>query len=677
MRSDVLQRMLDAEVQNSQTAWAEAQRINDMWVAADARGAVLTEMLDKEVENSKAAWAEAQRLQAVLNLRGAGLPREPVVLATENGTIMPGSWSQKHPFDEELETSAKFLAATSRGRDLGFDGAVLLMLPGWDDEMRGNRWHVINFLSARMPVLVVQPCLLPTATVAGPHIRRDRCFKGVWILETHYHTRRAADDVSEPMLHVRDIRWAMRRLGISRPLYWCFSPYLAQALTGLGDGYRLIHATEDWIQFPGLPAVARHHYEEALGYADQIVAVSSGVAEAMRRVRPNVEIEVVTNGCQYLAYASADPHPEVVRIRDRHGGRAAIFAGNIDNRLDYRLIRRIAEEIDDLSICFVGPVGSQSPEDQSDWESTIQLDRVSWLGRMDPAALPSLYHAADVGIVPYKHEDHIVHSNFSLKVLEMGAAGLPVVTTLMKWIVDLADAIKVCADREEFIRTLKSTSRATMTAAERRQLDEVARRNDYETKFDEVLARAANRFSAGDFRPAVAWSEADSADWIAVWSTSPLAVGDRGRLVRAARRLRTRLGRGHKTSRLALARLGYHLSATKPAFGMRLLAASLTNVGDFECYQSGVMMAGLLCKLAGANGRFDIAVLSGDAAWGVARGEGLSHEFIVEFGLDYAEALSRRADAERALKVAKEVEAMGGLDQQAQSRIARLRAEGA
>ena len=77
-----------------------------------------------------------------------------------------------------------------------------------------------------------------------------------------------------------------------------------------------------------------------LRIADATVAVSAGVATSLRAftARP---VEVVTNGCDYGMYAGADPDP-ALRTAAAGSERIAAFAGNINGRIDFSLLRRAA-----------------------------------------------------------------------------------------------------------------------------------------------------------------------------------------------------------------------------------------------------------------------------------------------------------------------------------------------
>jgi hypothetical protein len=112
---------------------------------------------------------------------------------------------------------------------------------------------------------------------------------------------------------------------------------------------------------------------------------------------------------------------------------------------------------------------------------------------ISPDRLPAVYRAADVGIVPYLPLTELVDDGFPLKVLEMAATGLPMVSTLMRPIVGLHPAIRVVPDRDGFLAALPETGRTELGTEASDSLIELARAHDYDAKFAEVVRNLRTR----------------------------------------------------------------------------------------------------------------------------------------------------------------------------------------
>ena len=90
----------------------------------------------------------------------------------------------------------------------------------------------------------------------------------------------------------------------------------------------------------------------------------------------------------------------------------------------------------EIGFVFAGPISLKSLSVQQRHvcaDALLRRSNVRILGRLPPEDLPALYWGCDVGILPYRTDmPMLVENGFPLKALEMAAAGLPVVSSLMK-----------------------------------------------------------------------------------------------------------------------------------------------------------------------------------------------------------------------------------------------------
>jgi glycosyltransferase involved in cell wall biosynthesis len=213
--------------------------------------------------------------------------------------------------------------------------------------------------------------------------------------------------------------------------------------------------------------------------------VSPGVANAFEsHAQPRATV-VVTNGVDYREYAGALPDP-TLRDLGRTYRRISIYAGNVNSRLDFNLLHECVNRFEDTLFAFYGRVTLRDAAAAVAWEELIGHANAEFLGEVPAERLPALYSAADVGIIPYRCDPLLVESGFPLKMFEMGAAGLPVVSTHLKCVVGLAGALAVAKTSEEFVRLLEKRLNDGLTPDEQDELARVCRHNDYDVKFDEV-----------------------------------------------------------------------------------------------------------------------------------------------------------------------------------------------
>jgi glycosyltransferase involved in cell wall biosynthesis len=366
----------------------------------------------------------------------------------------------------------------------GADVVYFLMSPGWERELRSNRWHYARRWAQLLPVVLVQPteqrATRPLAV--GKERRIGNC--DVLQVQAGNDGRSYLEDA---LVQVGQVTTDMRLRGRRRALLWCYNPMLAGLYAAFPAVGRVFHATENYFDFDNVSRLFLDCLRIAIQISDLTVAVSNGVAAGCRKNVPPARIEVVTNGCDYREYSRYRPDPRLAIIA-RDWKRVAIYAGNINARLDFILLERCVALNPKTLYVFVGPVRGLDAADAGMWERLLAKPNVRHFEERDPEDLPGLYGAADVGIVPYKQTRMLVENGFPLKVLEMCATGLPVVATLMKPIVDLTQGLAVARDHDEFLKELSTTSRERLTEVEKQEMKRICEHHDYDRKFETVLS---------------------------------------------------------------------------------------------------------------------------------------------------------------------------------------------
>lgn len=361
------------------------------------------------------------------------------------------------------------------------DSVYFLLFPGWESELRGNRWHFAVRWAARKPVVLVIPTLTSGSARIEPEPRIPNCR----ILRIQMVDEQPHQIVKDTQIQVGQVLEDMDRHHFDRPLLWCYNWKLAGPFGRLPAVARLLHATEAHFDMPGLgPMLPR--LRAAAAISDLTVAVSEGVAAGLRQRIEGVAIVTVSNGCDYRQYSKGKPDVDLAANRQAYR-RIAIYAGNINGRLDFDLLRGLASAHGDTLFALYGPVSSLSETDATAWKDLLSRPNVMAPGPVDPDRLPDLYAAADVGIIPYRQEPWLVDNGLPLKALEMSASGLPTVSSLMKPLEAMAAALVVTSSADEFVAAFAKSSRASLSPADLAELKRVSAANDYDNKFDEIL----------------------------------------------------------------------------------------------------------------------------------------------------------------------------------------------
>jgi glycosyltransferase involved in cell wall biosynthesis len=372
------------------------------------------------------------------------------------------------------------------------DSVYFLMYEGWREELESNRWHYARRWARHLPVTLLQPRQrMPRRQQAAPAPGIENC-EILPVLQP-----RGEPTYPLPgLVQAAQVMEHMASRGHKKPLLWTYNPWLAALYAAVPAAGRVYHASENHFDFEGMPELFYRELEAALRVSDLVIGVSSGVADGIHTRVPDAKLAVVTNGCDTASYRpDGAPNDEVAAAREGWS-RVAVFAGNINNRVDFELVERTAEANETTLIVFAGPVAPLDERDTETWRRVVGLRNVRHLGRMTAEELAALYRSADLGFIPYRREDWIVRNGFPLKTLEMAATGLPVVASQMQPIVGLASAIAVAADDQGFLDSFAALSRSSLAEGERMELLEVAAANDYDRKFEQVVAYVGDAIPA-------------------------------------------------------------------------------------------------------------------------------------------------------------------------------------
>jgi glycosyltransferase involved in cell wall biosynthesis len=385
------------------------------------------------------------------------------------------------------------------------DSVYFFMWAGWRDELESNRWHWGKRWAATLPVVFIQPELrVGELAEASPEPR----LANVEILSVEANSSHPESLLRVGLRQSGQIAAHMLSRGHERPLFWFYNPWLAVPYMMLPAAARIYHATENYFDFENIPeswlALARHSIENS----DLVICCSEGIVRGFANHTRRQDFITLPNGCEYPKYSKpATPLGSwPARIEDwrRANRRLAVFAGNINLRLDYGLVNLLAARHPEIGFVFSGPIGLKnlSAQQRRDYDTLLRRSNVRTLGRLPPEDLPALYWHCDVGILPYRTDMPVlVENGFPLKALEMAASGLPVVSSLMKPLQKVPEAVIVTDSPEAFDTALQSQSRRTRSPADRAGAERVCRMYDYDILFERMLGELAARIRDEPPRP--------------------------------------------------------------------------------------------------------------------------------------------------------------------------------
>jgi glycosyltransferase involved in cell wall biosynthesis len=383
------------------------------------------------------------------------------------------------------------------------DSVYFFMFSGWRNEMEANRWHWSKRWAEHLPVVLIQPELR-----VGKSFRAvpEKRLANVELLSIENQSQNTRYWLAIGTRQAGQIAAHMAARGHQRPLFWLYNPELAVPYALIPARARVFHATENHFDFDGLSDDWLDYNRYAVETSDLVLCCSSGVADGLARNTRRTDFSIVPNGCDFPKYhqPAAARGDWRTRLADwqQTDRRIAVFAGNINLRLDFELIETLVARYPELGFVFAGPAAHLSPAQERAWARLQQANNFRTLGRIPAEDLPALYHCCDVGIIPYRTDlPLIVDNGFPLKALEMAAAGLPVVSSYMKSLHEVAAAVTVVPDAEAFCVAIATHSRRMRSEVECKAAERICQAYDYDKLFGRMAQALAPRIGDGPCRP--------------------------------------------------------------------------------------------------------------------------------------------------------------------------------
>lgn len=379
------------------------------------------------------------------------------------------------------------------------DSLYMLMFPGWKNEFRSNRWHYASRWARHLPVTLVQPW--PESERLDSAVEMEPRIPNCSILHVACNPEQGGSFI-RGLLQANQILAEMQRRGHTRPILWAYDPDYLEAFSLIPAVLRVYHATENYYQFADASAHFTGRLSGMVGMADMTIAVSDGVAQSYQPASRQ-PIDVITNGCDYAFFAGGTPDAELAAI-GRGFRKTAVYGGNINDRLDLELIERLTSALPDTLFAFFGRVSRFSDKESAIWQGLKLKDNFRHFGSVPVERLPNLYAAAHLGVAPYKLRADLLDNLFPLKIFEMLAAGLPVVSAPFASLADkTAGGLRLAEDDGAFIEAVTCMDRRTLSDAERQQADMMCRAQDYDGKFAAVRQLVESRSRP---RPSSPWA---------------------------------------------------------------------------------------------------------------------------------------------------------------------------
>jgi hypothetical protein len=182
-------------------------------------------------------------------------------------------------------------------------------------------------------------------------------------------------------------------------------------------------------------------HEEAASRAS-LVFVASGALERLER-EAGREAELV--GLSAGSFPAPDPERAVV----------AVSLGHLGHRVDWALLRAVAERMPELVALLVGEVHPDEMAGDAGFAACLELDNLLFLGRRDDAEAARLILCADCGIVPFKVEP-FNDAGLPYRILKAARLGRRSVTPPLEGVLTWDRAVARADGPDEWVAALRA-----------------------------------------------------------------------------------------------------------------------------------------------------------------------------------------------------------------------------
>lgn len=375
---------------------------------------------------------------------------------------------------------------------------ILLSTADWDNPFWTNKQHVAVEL-ARMGhrVLYIDSLGLRRPSANASDLKRivRRLIKAVraprkisenlWVwspIVLPWH--------SNPV--VRRLNWALLSAGLwvwssvlklKQPWLWTYNPLTTEFFDLARFSYRIYHCVDEIKAQPGMPVELLEATEKELVQRSDIVFTTSPKLTETRKYW-NDNIHFFPNVADFHHFNCAlDSDTVIPADLDALPQPRIGFIGALSGyKVDFKLIRQIAETHPDWSVVLIGEVGEGDP--WTDSALLVGLDNLHLLGPREYRELPSYLKGIDVATLP-NHINEYTDAMFPMKFPEYLAAGCPVVSVDLKALRDFSHVVETARTPEGFIAAIEQTLAGDASPLKERL--NVAREHTYKIRTKRML----------------------------------------------------------------------------------------------------------------------------------------------------------------------------------------------
>lgn len=277
--------------------------------------------------------------------------------------------------------------------------------------------------------------------------------------------------------------------GIQPHMMWTYSPMTTELYDLRRYDLVVYHSVDDIKTQPGMPHDAIAAAEDTLSRcADLIFVTAQHLLDSHAKLNPATYLLPNVADFDHFNLAMS---PDTVVPPDLTGiphPRIGFIGAISSYKLDFPLIRALAERRPEWSFVLIGEIGEGDPS--TDSSIFRELDNIHLLGGRPYRALPNYLKGLDVVMQPNLINDY-TRSMFPMKFFEYLAAGRPVVSTPLSALADYQHVATFCDGAEAFTQAIQAALDGQSPSLQLR-LD-AAREQTYDRRTEKMMALVQGR----------------------------------------------------------------------------------------------------------------------------------------------------------------------------------------
>lgn len=260
---------------------------------------------------------------------------------------------------------------------------------------------------------------------------------------------------------------------------WLSQAFHTRALLRLAQkgriraGRIIYRMADDYAAFAGVPRSMIAAEREIVAAAQTVFVTGRALFERIYK-DAGAKVIYLPNGVTLDHFSGHAPEPPDLAAIPRP---RALFVGTIKEWFDADLLAAVARTLPAVAFVLVGPA-------RRDLSALAALPNVHLTGPRPYATVPGWMRHSDVGLMPYVLSP-LTHNMSHVKLFEYAAAGLPVVATPMREVIEAESPARLATTPDAFAAAVQA---AIAEGRDRPELAAFAAANTWEQRYRTVAA---------------------------------------------------------------------------------------------------------------------------------------------------------------------------------------------